>query len=215
MELFIDSANIKEIEETYNLGIIHGVTTNPTIISRENKKFDEVLKEITGIVKDGYIFAEVTSTKAEDMAEEGLKLNKKCNRMVIKLPMCKEGLKACKILSQKKVRVCMTLIFSETQAILAANAGALFVAPFVGRLDDIGANGVELVKEIKNIFTAQNINVKIVAASTRNIVHIASLAKCGCDIATVPYKVLISMIDHPLSVKGLEQFMKDWEKVPK
>ena len=215
MKFFIDTANISEIKTAYDLGIISGVTTNPSIIAKEGKSFDQALCEITEIMTDGKIFAEVIALDAAGMIKEGRELNKKCDRMVIKIPMCAEGLKAVKILSGEDIKVCVTLIFSETQALLAANAGACYVAPFVGRLDDIGWDGISLVAGIKEIFDTQGITAQTVAASTRHPMHISELAKCGCDIATVPYKVLIQMIDNPLTKAGLEKFMQDWESVPK
>lgn len=215
MKLFIDTANINEIKTAYEMGIISGVTTNPSIIAKENKKFEDAIDEITKIMVDGYIFAEVISLEAEGMIKEGRQLASINDRMIVKIPMCAEGLKACSVLSKEGVKVCITLMFSETQAILAANAGATFVAPFVGRVDDIGWDGISLVSGIREIFDAQGLEVQIVAASTRHPVHISQLAKCGCDIATIPYKVIMQMIDHPLTTAGLEKFMKDWETVPK
>ena len=215
MKLFIDTANIKEIKQAYEMGIISGVTTNPSIIAKEGKKFEEAIGEITGIMTDGLIFAEVISLEAEGMVAEGEKLAGINDRMVIKIPMCAQGLKACSILSKKGIRVCVTLMFSEAQAILAINAGASFVAPFVGRLDDIGWDGLDLVDGIREIIDAGDSGTQIVAASARHPVHLTQLAKIGCDIATVPFKVLMQMIDHPLTASGLEKFMKDWESVPK
>lgn len=215
MRIFIDTANIKEIQHAYDLGVVSGVTTNPSIIAREGKKFEDAIKEITSIMVDGFIFAEVISLEAEGMIKEGLELSKINDRMIVKIPMCAEGLKACKALSKQGVRVCVTLMFSEAQAILAANAGATYVAPFVGRVDDIGWDGISLVSGIREIFDAQGLETEIVAASTRHPVHLTQLAKCGCDIATVPYNVIMQMINHPLTTSGLEKFMKDWETVPK
>ncbi|MCL2159072.1 MAG: fructose-6-phosphate aldolase [Oscillospiraceae bacterium] len=215
MKLFIDTANIEEIKKAYAMGIISGVTTNPSIIAKEGKKFSDAIDEITQIMTDGLIFAEVISLEAEGMAKEGEELAKINDRMVIKIPMCAEGLKACSILSKKGIRVCVTLMFSEAQAILAINAGATFVAPFVGRLDDIGWDGIDLVDGIREIIDAGDSKTQIVAASARHPVHLTQLAKIGCDIATVPFKVLMQMVDHPLTSSGLERFMKDWESVPK
>jgi len=215
MKLFIDTANIKEIEEACALGVISGVTTNPSIIAKEGKKFEQAIGEITKIMLDGFIFAEVVSLEADGMVKEGLELAKINDRMIVKIPMCAEGLKACSRLSKKGVRVCVTLMFSEAQAILAANAGAAYVAPFVGRLDDIGWDGLELVAGVREILDASGYDTQIVAASARHPVHLTKLAKIGCDIATVPFKVLMQMIDHPLTTSGLDKFMKDWESVPK
>ena len=197
MKLFIDTANIEEIKAAHEMGIISGVTTNPSIIAKENKRFEDAVKEILETAKDCFIFAEAISLDAAGMIEEGRTLH------------------ACSVLSKEGVHVCMTLLFSETQAVLAAAAGACYVAPFVGRVDDIGWDGLELVQGVRDIFDAQGQNVQIVAASTRNPVHIAKLAKMGCDIATVPYKVLMSLVDHPLTKQGLDKFLKDWENVPK
>ncbi|MBE6903323.1 MAG: fructose-6-phosphate aldolase [Ruminococcaceae bacterium] len=215
MRLFIDTANIEEIKTANALGVISGVTTNPSIIAREGKKYESAIDDITEIMTDGYIFAEVTALDAPTMVEEGKKLASLNDRMIIKIPMCEEGLKACKALSKEGIRVCITLMFSESQAILAANAGASFVAPFVGRVDDIGWDGLSLVSGIREIFDAQGIDVQIVAASTRHPVHINELAKCGCDIATVPFKIIMQMINHPLSKSGLEKFMQDLATLPK
>lgn len=215
MKIFIDTANINEIKTAYELGVISGVTTNPSIIAREGKKFSDAIKEITEIMVDGFIFAEVISLNAQGMIKEGRELAKINDRMIVKIPMCAEGLKATKVLSKEGIRICITLLFSECQAILAANAGATYVAPFVGRIDDIGWDGVALVAGIREIFDTQGINVQIIAASTRHPMHINALAKCGCDIATVPYKIIMQMIDHPLTTSGLKKFMEDWETVPK
>ncbi len=215
MKLFIDTANIEEIKTAHALGVISGVTTNPSIIAREKKKYEDAIDDITKIMTDGYIFAEVTALDAPTMVEEGKKLAALNDRMIIKIPMCEEGLKACNALSKLGIRVCITLMFSESQAILAANAGASFVAPFVGRVDDIGWDGLSLIAGIREIFDAQGLDVQIVAASTRHPVHINELAKCGCDIATVPFKIIMQMINHPLSKSGLDKFMQDLATLPK
>ena len=215
MKIFIDTANIAEIKSAYELGVISGVTTNPSIIAKEGKKFEDAISEITKIMVDGFIFAEVISLNAEGMIKEGRELAKINDRMIVKIPMCAEGLKACKVLSKEGIRICVTLMFSESQAILAANAGATYVAPFVGRVDDIGWDGISLVQGIREIFDAAGLDVQIIAASTRHPMHINDLAKAGCDIATIPYKVIMQMVDHPLTTAGLEKFMKDWESVPK
>jgi transaldolase len=215
MKLFIDTANIKDIKQACEMGIVSGATTNPSIIAKEGKKFEDAIGEITQIVTEGLIFAEVISLEADGMVAEGEKIAAINDRMVVKIPMCAEGLKACSILSKKGIRVCVTLMFSEAQAILAINAGAAFVAPFVGRLDDIGWDGLDLVEGIRDIIDAADSDTQIVAASARHPVHLTQLAKIGCDIATVPFKVLMQMVDHPLTSSGLEKFMKDWESVPK
>ncbi len=210
MRFFIDTANIEEIKEANELGVICGVTTNPSLIAKEGRDFVEVVKEITTIV-DGPISAEVISLDHKGMVEEADKLSKIHKNIVIKLPMTLEGLKATKILSQKGIKTNVTLIFSATQALLAARAGATYVSPFVGRLDDIGQNGLELIEEIVDIFSVNNIETQIIVASVRNPIHVAQAARIGADIATVPYKVITQMTKHPLTDKGIENFLKDWE----
>lgn len=215
MKLFLDTANIEEIRSAAALGVISGVTTNPTIISREGKEFTAVLKEIIDIIGDGYVFGEVISLDAEGMVTEGRELAKLHSNFVVKLPMCAEGLKAASILSKEGVQTCMTLMFSAAQALLAANAGATFVAPFVGRVDDIAWDGVGLISEIADMFAMQDIKTQILVASSRSPLHVTSVAKAGANVATLPYKVLMQMMNHPLTQSGLDQFLKDWEKVPK
>lgn len=214
MRLFVDTANVEEIKEAESLGVICGVTTNPSLIAKEGRDFVEVVKEITSIV-DGPISAEVISLEHEKMVEEALELAKIHKNIVIKIPMCAEGLKAVKILSAKKIKTNVTLIFSAAQALLAARAGATYVSPFLGRLDDIGSEGMTLIRDIADIFAVHGIETEIIAASIRNPIHVIEAAKAGCDIATVPYKVMIQMINHPLTEKGIERFLKDWETVPK
>ena len=210
MRFFIDTANIEEIKEANELGVICGVTTNPSLIAKEGRDFIEVVKEITTIV-DGPISAEVISLDHEGMVEEADKLSKIHENIVIKLPMTLEGLKATKILSQKGIKTNVTLIFSATQALLAARAGATYVSPFVGRLDDIGQDGLSLIEEIVDIFNVNAIETQIIVASVRNPIHVAHAARMGADIATVPYKVITQMTKHPLTDKGIENFLKDWE----
>ena len=210
MRFFIDTANIEEIKEANELGVICGVTTNPSLIAKEGRDFIEVVKEITTIV-DGPISAEVISLDHEGMVEEADKLSKIHENIVIKLPMTLEGLKATKILSQKGIKTNVTLIFSATQALLAARAGATYVSPFVGRLDDIGQDGHSLIEEIVDIFNVNAIETQIIVASVRNPIHVAQAARMGADIATVPYKVITQMTKHPLTDKGIENFLKDWE----
>ena len=210
MRFFIDTANIEEIKEANELGVICGVTTNPSLIAKEGRDFIEVVKEITTIV-DGPISAEVISLDHEGMVEEADKLTKIHENIVIKLPMTLEGLKATKILSQKGIKTNVTLIFSATQALLAARAGATYVSPFVGRLDDIGQDGLSLIEEIVDIFNVNAIETQIIVASVRNPIHVAQAARMGADIATVPYKVITQMTKHPLTDKGIENFLKDWE----
>ena len=210
MRFFIDTANIEEIKEANELGVICGVTTNPSLIAKEGRDFIEVVKEISTIV-DGPISAEVISLDHKGMVEEADKLSKIHKNIVIKLPMTLEGLKATKILSQKGIKTNVTLIFSATQALLAARAGATYVSPFVGRLDDIGQDGLSLIEEIVDIFNVNAIETEIIVASVRNPIHVAKAARMGADIATVPYKVITQMTKHPLTDKGIENFLKDWE----
>ena len=210
MRFFIDTANIEEIKEANELGVICGVTTNPSLISKEGRDFIEVVKEISTIV-DGPISAEVISLDHKGMVEEADKLSKIHKNIVIKLPMTLEGLKATKILSQKGIKTNVTLIFSATQALFAARAGATYVSPFVGRLDDIGQDGLSLIEEIVDIFNVNAIETEIIVASVRNPIHVAQAARMGADIATVPYKVITQMTKHPLTDKGIENFLKDWE----
>lgn len=210
MRFFIDTANIEEIKEANELGVICGVTTNPSLIAKEGRDFIEVVKEISTIV-DGPISAEVISLDHKGMVEEADKLSKIHKNIVIKLPMTLEGLKATKILYQKGIKTNVTLIFSATQALLAARAGATYVSPFVGRLDDIGQDGLSLIEEIVDIFNVNAIETEIIVASVRNSIHVAQAARMGADIATVPYKVITQMTKHPLTDKGIENFLKDWE----
>ena len=214
MKLFIDTANVEEIKKANDMGVICGVTTNPSLIAKEGRDFMEVVKEIVAIV-DGPISAEVISLEADKMVEEAKEIYAKINNpnLVIKIPMCAEGLKATKRLAEMNIKTNVTLIFSAAQALLAAKAGASFVSPFVGRLDDIGRTGLELIEEIAEIFEVQGIETEIIAASIRNPIHVTDAAKAGCDIATVPYKVIEQMVHHPLTDAGIEKFLKDWENV--
>ena len=211
MRFFIDTANIDEIKEANELGVISGVTTNPSLIAKEGRDLTEAIKEITSIV-DGPISAEVIALDAEGMIKEGEQLAKIHENIVVKIPMTEEGLKATKILSSKGIKTNVTLIFSATQALLASRAGATYVSPFVGRLDDIGENGLNLIRDIVEIFTNNNITTEIIVASVRNPIHVLKSAKLGADIATVPLKVIKAMIKHPLTDKGIESFMNDWNK---
>ena len=213
MKLFIDTANVEEIRKANDLGVICGVTTNPSLIAKEGRIFEEVVKEITSIV-DGPISAEVISLESEKMVEEALELVKIHPNIVIKLPMCIEGLKAVKILASKGIKTNVTLIFSATQALLAARAGATYVSPFVGRLDDIGQEGINLISEVAEIFNIHGIETEIISASIRNPIHDTSSALAGAHIATVPYKVIEQMTKHPLTDAGIAKFLKDWESVP-
>lgn len=209
MKLFIDTANTNDIRMANDLGVICGVTTNPSLIAKEGLVFEEVIEEITTIV-DGPISAEVISLEAPKMVEEALELVKIHKNIVIKLPMCEEGLKATKILTSKGIKTNVTLIFSATQALLAARAGATYVSPFLGRLDDIGSNGMILIKDIVEIFNAHHIETEIIAASVRNPIHVMEAAKAGAHIATIPYGVIKQMINHPLTTAGIDKFMADW-----
>lgn len=214
MKLFIDTAIVEEIKKANDMGVICGVTTNPSLIAKSGRDFKEVITEITNIV-DGPISAEVISTEAEGMVKEADELVKIHKNIVIKIPMTQEGLKATKILSSKGIKTNVTLIFSAAQALLAARAGATYVSPFLGRLDDIGMDGMDLIKEIVEIFEIHDIKTEIIAASIRNPIHVIKAARCGAHIATVPYKVIIQMTKHPLTDAGIEKFLKDWEDVPK
>lgn len=212
MKLFIDTANVEEIKRAKELGVICGVTTNPTLIVREGRDFVEVIKEISEII-DGPISAEVISQTADEMVAEAHDLHQNIDNpnLVIKIPMCAEGLKATARLNALGIKTNVTLVFSAAQALLAARAGATYVSPFVGRLDDIGDNGISLVKEIAKIFKDYGIKTEIIAASIRTSSHVIAAANAGSDIATVPYKVIESMISHPLTTAGIERFLADWK----
>ncbi len=212
MKLFIDTANVDDIREANDLGVICGVTTNPSLIAKEGRVFQDVVKEITEIV-DGPISAEVISLEADKMVEEAKPLAAMHKNIVIKIPMCAEGLKATKKLTELGIKTNVTLIFSAAQALLAAKAGATYVSPFLGRLDDIGMEGMNLIEEIVDIFDAQAIETEIIAASIRNPIHVTAAARLGCDIATIPMSVIKQMIKHPLTDSGIERFLKDWEGV--
>ena len=214
MKFFIDTANVEEIRIANEMGIISGVTTNPSMIAREGRDFQEVIKEITSIV-DGPISGEVkaTTVDAEGMIKEGREIAKIHPNMVVKIPMTAEGLKAVKVLSAEGIRTNVTLIFSANQALLAAEAGATYVSPFVGRLDDINETGVELIRTIADIFDIYGYNTQIISASIRNTIHVTDSALAGADIATVPFKVLMQMTKHPLTDQGIEKFQKDYREV--
>ena len=211
MKLFVDTANIEEIRKANDMGVICGVTTNPSLIAKEGRDVYEVVKEIASIV-DGPISGEVkaTTTDAEGMIAEGREIAKLHKNMVVKIPMTIEGLKACKVLSQEGIKVNMTLIFTANQALLCARAGAAFVSPFLGRLDDISVRGTDLISEVAEIFNIHNIQTEIIAASIRNPMHVTDCALAGADIATVPYKVIEQMTHHPLTDAGIEKFQKDY-----
>ena len=212
MKFFIDTANVDEIREAGAMGIICGVTTNPSLIAKEGRNFNEVIKEITEIV-DGPVSGEVKATteKAEDMVAEGREIAAIHPNMVVKIPMTAEGLKAVKILSAEGIKTNVTLVFTANQALLAARAGASYVSPFLGRLDDISTDGTELIRDIVQIFeNYPEITTEIICASTRHPLHITDCAKAGADIATVPYKVLMQMVRHPLTDEGIDKFRKDY-----
>ena len=211
MKLFIDTANVDEIRRANDLGVICGVTTNPSLIAKEGRDFVEVVKEITEIV-DGPISAEVISLEADAMIKETLELYETINNnnLVIKIPMCVEGLKATKQLSAKGIKTNVTLIFSTAQALLAAKAGATYVSPFVGRLDDIGYEGIELVEDIVKVFRMYGMKTEIISASIRSSNHVIEVARVGSDIATIPYKIIESMIKHPMTDNGIQRFLADW-----
>lgn len=212
MKLFIDTANVDEIREAYSLGVICGVTTNPSLIAREGRNFAEVVREIASIV-DGPISAEAVSVDAPGMVSEAEELAAIHPNIVVKIPMTAEGLKATKILAQKGIRTNVTLIFSANQALLAARAGATYVSPFVGRLDDISQDGMELIYDIMEIFDRYQLQTEVIAASVRHPVHVTAAAKAGAHIATVPYKVILQMVKHPLTEAGIKKFLEDWETV--
>jgi len=214
MKIFLDTANIEHIREANSWGIIDGVTTNPSLIAREGRNFREVVEEICSIV-DGPISAEVVSMKAEDMVPEAEELAAIHRNINIKVPLTPEGLKATKVLSEKGIRVNMTLVFQPSQALLAAKAGAAYVSPFVGRLDDISNVGMEIVGQIVQIFSNYDFKTEVIVASIRNPNHVVEAALYGAHIATVPFKVLQQLVKHPLTDIGIERFLADWEKVPK
>lgn len=211
MKLFIDTANVEEIKAAAELGVICGVTTNPSLIAREGKVFEEVIKEITSIV-DGPISAEVIAPDAKGMVAEAMELAKIHKNIVIKIPMTLEGLKATKQLTALGIKTNVTLIFSATQALLAARAGATYVSPFVGRLDDISDSGIDLVADIAEIFAIHGISTEIISASIRGPQDVTDSAKAGAHIATIPYKVIVQISKHPLTDAGIAKFMEDWNK---
>ena len=211
MKFFIDTANIDEIKKAVALGMVDGVTTNPSLIARENRPFEDLLQEICDLV-DGPVNGEVISLDAEGMVEEGRKLAAFHPNIVVKIPMTTEGLKAVKILSSENIRTNVTLIFSSMQALMAAKAGAAYVSPFVGRLDDISQVGMDLVSDIMNIYGNYGYEAEIIVASIRNPIHVVEAALIGADIATIPLKVIEQLAQHPLTDIGMEKFLADWEK---
>lgn len=214
MKLFIDTANIDEIREVNEWGVISGVTTNPSLIAKEGRDFKEVIHEIVSIV-DGPVSAEVIFTDKDGMIEEARELAKIHPNIVVKIPMTREGLKAVKVLSKEGIKTNVTLIFSANQALLAAKAGATYVSPFIGRLDDISNEGIGIIYDIVEIFDIHGIDAEIIAASIRHPIHVLEAAKAGAHIATIPYKVFTQMVNHPLTDIGIERFLKDWEGLNK
>lgn len=210
MKFFLDTANFAEIEEGLALGLVAGVTTNPSLIAREKKNIKDVIKEISRLV-NGPVSAEVVSTVFADMLPEALELAAIASNVVIKVPSNIEGLKTVSALRSKGIKTNVTLIFSANQALMAARAGATYVSPFVGRLDDISQDGIELVQTIADIFTIHEIDTKIIAASVRHPLHVTQSALAGAHIATVPYKVLLSLLNHPLTDAGIKKFLEDWK----
>ena len=211
MKFFIDTAEFEEIKAAYKLGFVDGVTTNPSLIVKSKRNLQEVIKEIAVLV-EGPVSAEVIATEAPDMVKEAHELVKLGDNVVIKVPMTPEGLKAVAILSKEGIKTNVTLIFSANQALLAARAGATYVSPFVGRIDDISMDGITLIEDIAEIFMVHNIETEIIAASVRTPIHITQCAKAGAHIATVPYKVLLQAMKHPLTNAGLARFLEDWKQ---
>lgn len=214
MKFFIDTADVQEIREANALGVLDGVTTNPSLIAKSGRNFLEVIKEITEIV-DGPISAEVVALDHEGMIREGEELAAIHKNIVVKIPMTPEGLKAVKVLHGKGIKTNVTLIFTPLQALLAAKAGATYVSPFVGRLDDISQDGMGIIDEIRTIFDNYGYQAEIIVASVRNPIHVLNSALIGADIATIPYSVIAQLSKHPLTDAGIKKFLEDWEKVPK
>ena len=212
MQIFLDTANLDQIKEAASWGILDGATTNPTLLSKENLNFEDLIKKICKIVQ-GPVSVECVSTKSEDIIKEARGLAKLADNVVVKIPICVEGLKAIKVVSGEGIKVNTTLIFSPNQALLAAKAGARFVSPFVGRLDDISHQGMDLVDEIVTIFNNYGFETEVIVASIRHPLHVLETALMGADIATIPFAVLEKMVKHPLTDIGIEKFLKDWSKV--
>lgn len=213
MQIFIDTANIKEIKEAAGLGLIDGVTTNPTLIARENLPANEILKDIC-LVVSGPVSAEVISLDSEGMLVEARQLAKIAKNIVVKIPLIKEGLRAARVLSREGIKTNVTLCFSPSQALLAAKAGADYVSPFVGRLDDISQDGMALIKDIKVIYSNYSFKTKIIVASVRNPIHVVTAALLGADVATIPFSVIEQLIKHPLTDIGIQRFLEDYKKIP-
>ncbi len=213
MKIFIDTASVKEIKEAASLGLIDGVTTNPTLMAKEARNPEQVLKEICALVS-GPVSAEVISLESVQMISEAHELVKIAKNIVVKVPLTREGLKAVKILSAEGIKTNVTLCFSSTQALLAAKAGATYISPFIGRLDDIAQEGINLISDIKKIYTNYNFKTQIIVASVRNPVHVVKAALIGADIATIPYSVIEQLIKHPLTDIGINKFLEDYKKIP-
>ncbi len=211
MKFFIDTANIDEIRKGLEIGMVDGVTTNPSLVAKEQRPFQDILQDICAIV-DGPVSAEVVSLDAEGMVKEGRELAKLADNIVIKVPMIEEGLKAVRMFSAENIKTNVTLVFSATQAMLAAKAGASFVSPFIGRLDDISHNGMELISDIMTINRNYGFRAEVIVASVRNPLHVLDAALIGAEIATIPYKVIAQLAKHPLTDIGMENFLADWEK---
>ncbi len=215
MKFFIDTANPGEIKKAYEMGVIDGVTTNPTLISKENKDFESLIKEICEIIQGLPISLEVLSLNSKGMIEEAQKLSEMGQNIVVKIPMTGEGLKAIKVLDSEGIKTNTTLVFSPTQALLAAKAGTTYVSPFIGRLDDISQTGMDLVKQIVTIFKNYDFESEVIVSSIRHPIHVLEAALIGAHVATIPYKVIEQLVKHPLTDIGIERFLADWKKVPK
>ena len=214
MKFFIDTANTGEIRKAYEMGVIDGVTTNPTLISKENRDFESLIEEICRIIQGLPISLEVIGLKAEEMIQEAQKLSKMGENIVVKIPMTSEGLKAIKVLVSQGIKTNTTLVFSPTQALLAAKAGTTYVSPFIGRLDDISHRGMELVEQMVTIFDHYGYESEVIVSSIRHPIHVLEAALIGADVATIPYKVIEQLVQHPLTDIGIERFLADWKKVP-
>ena len=214
MQIFLDTASIEEIRKGAETGLVDGVTTNPTLIMKAGRDYNETLKEICSIVK-GPVSAETVSLNADGMVKEGIAFSKIAKNIIIKVPMTVEGMKACQSLTKKGLKVNVTLCFSANQALLAAKSGAFIISPFVGRLDDAGQVGMDLIKDMRLIYDNYEFKTKILVASVRNTNHVLEAAKIGADIATIPYSVFEQLFKHPLTDVGIKKFLEDWEKVPK
>lgn len=214
MKFFIDTANIQEIKKANEWGLVDGVTTNPSLVSKEGRDFKDLIKEICSIV-DGPISAEAVSLDAEGMIKEARELSKIHKNIVVKIPMTLEGLKAVKVVAKEGIKTNVTLVFSPTQALMAAKAGATYASPFVGRLDDISQNGMELIDQIMTIYENYGFATEVIVASIRHPMHVVDAALTGAHVATIPFKVIEQLAKHPLTDIGIERFLKDWEKVPK